>query len=151
MVHILLLILKIIGIILLALITILLLALFWPVSYSVSGSYNKENYSINVRLGWLFHLLHFRYGYSGDNEVMAIRIFGIPINLKKKERKVKNQRSIKKNNVKKPTSAKKQRKSKHQVRRKKRKVLQRQHLNMRKLKNQYQTTQKLLKNQKSTA
>lgn len=96
MVHILLLILKIIGIILLALITILLLALFWPVSYSVSGSYNKENYSINVRLGWLFHLLHFRYGYSGDNGVMAIRIFGIPINLKKEKKKSKKTKKHKK-------------------------------------------------------
>ena len=96
MVHILLLILKIVGIILLALITILLLALFWPVSYSVSGSYNKENYSINVRLGWMFHLLHFRYGYSGDDKIMLIRIFGIPINLKKEEKKSKKTKKHKK-------------------------------------------------------
>ena len=118
MVHILLLILKIIGIILLALITILLLALFWPVSYSVSGSYNKENYSINVRLGWLFHLLHFRYGYSGDNEVMAIRIFGIPINLKKEKKKSKKPKKHKKEQRQKADKHKKEQRQKADKRKK---------------------------------
>lgn len=48
MVHILLLILKIIGIILLTVLVLCLLVLFFPVTYSVKGQFHGNNYKISV-------------------------------------------------------------------------------------------------------
>ena len=59
MVHILLLILKIIGITLLVVLGILLLILLFPVTYKISGQLNEKDYSLKIKAGWLFSLLHF--------------------------------------------------------------------------------------------
>lgn len=83
MIHMLLLILKIIGIILLAVLALCLLVLFFPVTYKVKGDFQGKDFHITVQCGWLFHLLHFGGKFSNDESAARIRIFGIPINLLK--------------------------------------------------------------------
>lgn len=101
MVHILLLILKIIGIILLAVLGLVLLLLFFPITYVGKIEVNEKNISYRIRVGWLFHLLH--VGVKGTNADYrgAIRIFGIPLkglkNSGDKEKKKKSKKSTKKN------------------------------------------------------
>lgn len=81
MLHILLLILKILGIILLVLLgillTILLVLLFVPVRYRLSGQY-KECPEGRALVSWLFHILSVRLVYK-DRAVLTVKIFGIPL------------------------------------------------------------------------
>ncbi|MCI8957050.1 MAG: DUF2953 domain-containing protein [Eubacterium sp.] len=94
MIHILLMILKTIGIILLAILALCLLILFFPVTYQVRGQLNENNYQISVRCGWLFHLIHFGGKFTNRENKARLRIFGVPINLLKE--KIKNESKEKK-------------------------------------------------------
>lgn len=80
-------ILKTIVIILLALlaliISLLLLALFFPVGYSVSGV-SEEDVSVKGKVYWLFSALSFRFAYEKSELSTEIRIFGF--RLKKREK-----------------------------------------------------------------
>lgn len=83
MIHILLLILKIIGIILLAVLALCFLVLFFPVTYKVKGDWEGKDFHLTVQCGWLFHLLHFGGKFSNDESAARIWILGISINLLK--------------------------------------------------------------------
>lgn len=83
MLHILLLILKIIGFILLGILGLILLiltaVLFVPIRYRVSG-YSKDTYELRAQVSWLLHILHVSGWFDNDKIIrMRIRIFGIPI------------------------------------------------------------------------
>lgn len=79
-------ILKLIGIFLLALLAIvlalLLLILFFPVSYRIWGAY-QDKLLIYVKLYWLFHLLSFHWQYAENETQQYVRICGIRKNLQK--------------------------------------------------------------------
>lgn len=83
--HIVLTILKIIGILLLILLGILLLTvlavLFCPVRYSAQGYKDEEKYGGRAKVSWLCHLISFTVWYdSREGETgYGIRIFGIPL------------------------------------------------------------------------
>lgn len=86
-IHIILGILKVVGILLLIVLGILLLAvlaaLFCPVTYSAMGSRDAETYEGHVRIGWLFRLISFTFTFGSEREGdFCIRIFGIPLNRK---------------------------------------------------------------------
>lgn len=94
MIHILLLILKPIGIIILSILiilfTLILLVLFVPVRYRIQAEYGK-NISAVLKVSWLFHILSGRLYYIEDSNII-IRLFGIPVydankNEKRRERK----------------------------------------------------------------
>lgn len=72
--------LKIIGIIILAVIGILLAflmaVLFVPVRYRINAEYDK-NFEMNAVVSWLFHIIHARIEYSEKKWRFLIRIFGI--------------------------------------------------------------------------
>lgn len=97
MVHILLLILKIIGIILLTALALCLLVLFFPVTYRGKGEFHGKVYCIDLKCGWLFHLLHFGGRFSNEKNIAKIRILGIPINLLKDKSESEKKRNSKKN------------------------------------------------------
>ena len=89
-IHIILGILKVVGILLLIVLGILLLAvlaaLFCPVTYSAVGRRDAEAYEGHVRIGWLFRLISFTFTFGSEREGdFCIRIFGIPLNRKKKK------------------------------------------------------------------
>lgn len=89
-IHIMLGILKVIGILLLIVLGILLLAvlaaLFCPVTYSAVGRRDAEAYEGRVRIGWLFRLISFTFTFGSERDGdFCIRIFGIPLNRKKEE------------------------------------------------------------------
>lgn len=89
-IHIMLGILKVVGILLLIVLGILLMAvlaaLFCPVTYSAMGSRDAETYEGHVRIGWLFRLISFTFTFGSEREGdFCIRIFGIPLNRKKKK------------------------------------------------------------------
>ncbi|WP_138307373.1 MULTISPECIES: DUF2953 domain-containing protein [unclassified Clostridium] len=79
MIHILLLILRIIGIVLLAvlglLLAILLAVLFIPVRYKAEGSYHGQ-LLLSVQAAWFFHILAFRAVYEGSGLVCSLRVLG---------------------------------------------------------------------------
>ncbi len=94
MIHILLLILKIIGIIILSiillLVTLFLLVLFIPIRYRLLANY-EEKAEAFIKVSWLFHIITFVFSYT-DKSNAIIRIFGIPIynaNRKKEQKKKK--------------------------------------------------------------
>ena len=90
MVHILLLILKIIGITLLVVLGILLLILLFPVTYKISGQLDEKDYSLKIKAGWLFSLLHFSLNVEKKQDMkMKFRILGIPVNIFNREKKKK--------------------------------------------------------------
>ena len=98
MVHILLLILKIIGIIVLSILGLALLILFFPITYvgKVNGNIEEKKITGNIRAGWLFHLLHCRLWIENTEIHYNIRLLGIKIKSsetkeKKKKEKRKNQ------------------------------------------------------------
>lgn len=97
MVHILLLILKIIGIILLTVLALCLLVLFFPVTYRGKGEFHGKVYCIDLKCGWLFHLLHFGGRFSNEKNIAKIRILGVPINLLKDKSESEKKRNSKKN------------------------------------------------------
>lgn len=75
-----LLILKIIGIVLLALLGIILavvcLVLFVPIRYRVSGEIEDEQV-VHVKVTWLLHLISWSGDYEGEEFHSCLRIFGI--------------------------------------------------------------------------
>lgn len=79
MIHILLVILKIIGIVLLVilglLLGILLAVLFIPVRYKAEGSYHGQ-LLLSVRATWFFHILAFRAVYGGEGLVCSLKVLG---------------------------------------------------------------------------
>ncbi len=81
--HILLLILKIIGIILLVLIGILvalvLLLVFVPFCYRVEGSYYREKPYALARIRYLFPLLQVFVKYESENLIGQVNVFGIKV------------------------------------------------------------------------
>ena len=83
--HIVFMILKIIGILLLVLLGIFLLGilafLFCPVRYQARGYRDKEQYGGKAGVSWLFHLIFFSMWYDSKEERAGyeIRIFGIPV------------------------------------------------------------------------
>lgn len=107
MLHILLLILKIIGIIILCILGLALLllgiVLFVPIRYKLEGSYQKE-FIAKGRVSWLLHLITVQADYNSSvnlREVLyKIKIFGITVksNLPKKEKKrtVKKKEAVQK-------------------------------------------------------
>ena len=78
MLHILLILLKIIGIILLASLALVALLFILPASYKIEGIKNKEQSYLRIHGGWLFHLLHFNMEYSEELKY-SLRIFGLKI------------------------------------------------------------------------
>ncbi len=94
MLHILLMILKWIGILLLSVLgfvlLLILLVLFVPVRYRIRGSY-EETPEAKITVSWLFHILHAKVRYQ-DTLFWQLRIFGIPIKAsgRPKKEKTKN-------------------------------------------------------------
>ncbi len=111
MIHIILLILKIIGILLLVilgiLILLLLLLLFYPVTYRVKGKREDGALEGSATLGWLFGLFRVTLLYQKSESRIKIRILGIPYeklrSLLKKRKRVSEAHSdmaeIKKNDT----------------------------------------------------
>jgi hypothetical protein len=102
--HVLLTILKILGIAILVILgivlAVLILVLFVPVRYKAKGSFEGKNIDVGANVSWLFKLIHFRVGYKYSEPFhMKLKILGIPIydNLKeKKPKKSKNKEKSKK-------------------------------------------------------
>lgn len=97
MLHIILLILKIIGIVLLCLLGFLLLSiclvLFVPVRYFIKAERTAEpesNYAL-ARITWLLHIVSVSVSYENEELNPLIRLFGIKLNLNK-EKKEKKQK-----------------------------------------------------------
>lgn len=82
MLHVLLVILKVAGIVLLSillvLLLLLLLVLFVPIRYRGYAKKDSEVYA-KVTVSWLFHIIHFNFYYDRDGMRQILRIFGIPI------------------------------------------------------------------------
>jgi hypothetical protein len=97
MLHIILLIFKIIGIILLVLLGILLLVvltiLLVPVRYRVAIEHG-DTFRMEGRVSWLLHFIHARFSYLEGKPQIRIRIFGFVIydNLKPKATKTKSKK-----------------------------------------------------------
>ena len=87
LIHIILGILKIIGILLLVLLCLLLLLLlslvFVPVRYYGSAFREEGKYEGKVRVSWLFHLIFVtaRYGSGTEGLQLSIRFLGIPVDV----------------------------------------------------------------------
>ena len=79
MIHILLLILKIIGIVLLAVIFLVLLLLFYPVTYKMKGVVHKNDYQIKISARWLFQIIHFKLSADNEGWQFFLKAFGISI------------------------------------------------------------------------
>ena len=95
MLHILLCVLKWIGIILLSILALVLLVLlavlFVPLRYKVKGSY-EEKPDAAVTVSWLLHLIHVKVRYT-DALFWQVRIFGIPFLDSRREKKQKEPRT----------------------------------------------------------
>ena len=93
MVHILLLILKIIGIIVLSILGLALLILFFPIIYvgKVNGNIEEKKITGNIRAGWLFHLLHCRLWIENTEIHYNIRLLGIKRKNQSEEQSPKNE------------------------------------------------------------
>ena len=80
--HILLTILKILGILLLVVVGLLLLIvlalLFVPVTYTVQGDKNQETWGISGRVSWLFGGISARFWHRGETG-WELRLLGIPV------------------------------------------------------------------------
>ena len=94
MVHILLLILKIIGIIVLSILGLALLILFFPITYvgKVNGNIEEKKITGNIRAGWLFHLLHCRLWIENTEIHYNIRLLGIKIKSSETKEKKKKEK-----------------------------------------------------------
>lgn len=72
-------ILSVLGILILVLLglllTIILLVLFFPVTYRADGKKTLEDMSVRVRVNWLFGLLRIRYAYPEPGKVTAKLLF----------------------------------------------------------------------------
>lgn len=63
------------------LIALLLMVLFVPVRYKGMGSFDKDlkpNFTCDIRVSWLLHILSFRFWSIDSEKNMTIRILGIP-------------------------------------------------------------------------
>ena len=94
MVHILLLILKIIGIIVLSILGLALLILLFPITYvgKVNGNIEEKKITGNIRAGWLFHLLHCRLWIENTEIHYNIRLLGIKIKSSEAKEKKKKEK-----------------------------------------------------------
>lgn len=79
MVHVLLLILKILGIILLGIIAIGLLVLFFPVRYRGNINIDRKQFDGGINAWWLFHVLSFRFEFDNEDWDYALKFLGIKI------------------------------------------------------------------------
>lgn len=79
MMHILLLILKIIGIILLNLVVICLLILFFPIKYKGKVNNNKASFDGTIKAQWLFHVLSFKCEFDNESWNYALKLLGIKL------------------------------------------------------------------------
>lgn len=79
MVHILFLILKIIGIVLLVLFTLAFLILLFPISYRAKADLNEKSYNATVKAFWLFGIVHFGFVINNTGKKYCLRILGIPV------------------------------------------------------------------------
>lgn len=93
MIHILLLILKIIGITLLVLLALVLLLLFYPVMYSGKAEIDKKNINAKVKFQWLFHIIHLGIMVENKDTKYALRILGIPVMRSGQRKKKKKKES----------------------------------------------------------
>lgn len=84
MVHILLLILKIIGIILLVILCLALLLLFSPITYIGNIEIKDKLVYGKLRAGWLFHIVQFGLKFKQSDASYALRVLGIPVVSSKK-------------------------------------------------------------------
>lgn len=86
MIHILLTILKIVGILLASVFGLILLlalvVLFWPINYRITGEWMEENKNFQVRVTWFCRIVSLRFLYPSE-EGLIIKIFGKRINLDK--------------------------------------------------------------------
>lgn len=130
MLHIVLTILKIIGIFFAAVLAIVLLlllfVLFVPLRYKIKASRYEEEPQIEeadteedvhgnflnslkakVRISWLFHIIDISYQYENQEGALKVRLFGIPLSFQEKEEKPnkvkKEKRKRKKSSRKKET------------------------------------------------
>ncbi len=83
--HIILGIIKVVGILLLIVLGIFLLGilalLFCPVTYRAQGSKGTDSYEGYVQIAWLFRLVSFMFSFrSGTEGSFSIRVLGIPLN-----------------------------------------------------------------------
>lgn len=85
--HILLLILKILGILILVIIGLLVFliasVLFVPVRYSFTGKKTESETTVKLRFHWFLHILSFYGCYENETFSTRFRIFGIPLSNKK--------------------------------------------------------------------
>lgn len=97
MVHIILFILKIIGIILASIIGILLflilIVLLVPIRYQIYGE-KREDMKLEGKVTWLLHLIYLRVTYESNKSIIKLRIFGRLFydsqNVKNSKNKIKN-------------------------------------------------------------
>lgn len=108
LIHIILGILKIIGILLLVILCLLLLLLlslaFVPVRYYGSAYREDGKYEAKVKISWLFHLIFVtgRYGSETEGMQLSIRFLGIPVDVVLKKIAAWRQKRQKKKPKKKP-------------------------------------------------
>jgi hypothetical protein len=95
MLHIVWMVLKILGMILICMVGIVFLAallgLLFPVSYQIEGRYDK-GLAGSVRISWLFRAVSFGMTYDGCGIQVKFRVFGIPIRKREKKEKRKKKR-----------------------------------------------------------
>lgn len=105
MLHIILLILKIIGIILLCVIGIILalivLILFYPICYKAEGAYEAKP-EARVKVSWLLRAVYFRMDYRKDQLAYTLRIFGYPLLSSEKKKRPDSGRRHKQKSAPKP-------------------------------------------------
>ena len=98
--HIILGIIKVVGILLLILLGIFLLGilaiLFCPVTYRAQGSRDADSYEGHVQIAWLFRFVSFIFSFGSKTEgSFSIRVLGIPLNRNRKKRKQEGFREAK--------------------------------------------------------
>lgn len=91
MLHTVFLILKIIGIILLALLFVLLLLLVLPFAYTIKANSDGKMYNVQLSVGWLLNFLYFKLFKDNENLYYKLKILGITIYQTKKDRETKEE------------------------------------------------------------
>jgi hypothetical protein len=99
--HVLLTILKILGIAILVILGILLaaliLVLFVPIRYKAKGGFDGKNVDVGANVSWLLGFIHFKAGYKYSEPFhIKLKILGIPIYDNLKEKKPKKSKKRKK-------------------------------------------------------
>lgn len=105
MLYILLLILKIIGIMLLAILALTLLILVFPIKYIGKAQMDNKVFSGNIKIGWLFRLIYFRMDFSNEDTGFKLKILGIPVINSKKQKKEKKSQNTKRDEEKQRTES----------------------------------------------